>query len=104
MMPLGPSGALSGSDERVLGDPRPVRAETEPLAALLERAGLVEAHTAEDGRVVYRHTAQGDRIWRMLAMSDREHAQAVLDDLLDHVVAASDPRPTVRLRGTVGPG
>ena len=64
----------------------PTDAHTDRLAAALVRVGLVETYAGDEGRIAYRHTPLGGRLWRMLAMSDPADGQAVLDALLEDLV------------------
>ena len=52
------------------------------LVAMLEDAGLLEVDTDEQGREAYWLTEEGVRVGHMLAMVEREDAEAVLEALL----------------------
>jgi hypothetical protein len=62
----------------------------EAMAAELERVGLIEVRVV-GGRVRYRTTPEGERLHRMLAMADRDDAEAVLAALLDAGPPADHP-------------
>jgi DNA-binding MarR family transcriptional regulator len=57
-------------------------AETDAIVAELEKAGLVETFTNDEGKVAYRLTPKGAQLGRSLALAGDEDA-AVLDGLLD---------------------
>jgi hypothetical protein len=57
-------------------------ADPDALASELLRAGLVETYRGDHGGTAYRQTPHGARVWRMLAMSDPDDGQALLDALL----------------------
>jgi hypothetical protein len=59
-------------------------AETDAIVAELEKAGLVEVTTDEQGREVWTLTAEGERVGNMLAMvADEDQRMTVLTDLLN---------------------
>ena len=46
----------------------------------LEKAGLVETYTNDEGKVAYRLTPKGAQLGRSLALAGDEDAAVVLDD------------------------
>jgi hypothetical protein len=54
----------------------------EELATALARAGLIEVFVDDQGKEVYIPTAEGFRVGTMLAMAQRDDAEAVLESLL----------------------
>ena len=57
-------------------------AETNALAAELERAGLLTVTTRADGEPIYTLTPQGEMVARQMALSDEDGAAELLDALL----------------------
>ena len=58
-------------------------AETDAIVAELEKAGLVETFTNDEGNVAYRLTPKGAQLGRSMAMAGVEDAAVVLGALLD---------------------
>jgi hypothetical protein len=56
--------------------------ETDEIVAELEKAGLVETFTNDDGKVAYRPTPKGAQPGRSMALAGDRDAAAVLDALL----------------------
>jgi DNA-binding MarR family transcriptional regulator len=57
-------------------------AETDEIVAELEKAGLVETFTDDEGKVAYRLTPKGAQLGRSMAMSRDDDQMALLEALL----------------------
>jgi hypothetical protein len=79
---------------------RPTLSEIAHYVALLERAGLVEVRTDEQGHEAYALTADGVRVGNMLAMVEGDDAATVLEGLLGNPgsVEPLDLSPRTRAR------
>jgi DNA-binding MarR family transcriptional regulator len=58
-------------------------AETDAIVAELEKAGLVETFTNDEGKVAYRLTPKGAQLGRSMALAGDKDTAVVLDALLD---------------------
>jgi len=58
-------------------------AETDAIVAELEKAGLVETYTNDEGKVAYRLTPKGVQLGRSMALAGDDNAQVILDALLE---------------------
>jgi DNA-binding MarR family transcriptional regulator len=58
-------------------------AEMDAIVAELEKAGLVETFTSDQGKVPYRLTPKGAQLGRSMALAGDEDAAVVLDALLE---------------------
>jgi hypothetical protein len=76
------TGPLATTLDAMDQGPHVTNAEMAQLVALLKERGLIEIHTDEQGRQVYRLTDDGVRLGNMLAMVEGADADAVLDALL----------------------
>jgi DNA-binding MarR family transcriptional regulator len=79
-------------------------AETDAIVAELEKAGLVETFTDDEGKVAYRLTLKGAQLGRSMASAGDEDAGAMLEALLDEGGSSmSTPAPTLPRCHAAGP-
>ncbi len=65
-------------------------AETDAIVAELEKAGLVETFTNDEGKAAMRLTPKGAQLGRSMALGGDEDAAVVLDALLDKAERARE--------------